>query len=163
MSLYVCSLIAGAEQEIPAGSTYRLLRFPYGSAESWDGHGMHQALQPDGTTVTEWEDDDRAGLIRPAVSGWGRLSAMIHWADGAYTEVRSQFARDPLGTPDTTATEDHPKTAGGQYRVKGWPLFVDPGTPLGVRVRHNSSSPQAVFFAELKLEIETCLAAPGGQ
>lgn len=166
MSLHVCSLINDAPQSIPADGGYHLLRFPFGSLESSDVHGMHQMLQPDSYQVTDWETDDRSGLIWPAVAGWGTLWGMVHWASGGYTEVRSQFARDPLGLAgglDTTATEDDQANAGGQYRVKVWGLFTDPGTPLGIRVRHNASAPVAVTFAEFKMAIDDDVAAQGGQ
>lgn len=167
MSLYVCSLISNDDQAIPADGQYHLLRFPYGAAESYDAWGMHPAEQPDGTVSTH--PDDRSGLIWPTVSGWGDLYAMIHWASGDYTEVRSQYIRDPLNLaagPDTTCTEDHAKNLGGQYRAKHHGLFVHPGTSLGLRVRHNGSSAATVFHAQLKLAIHADVATPptpGGQ
>lgn len=161
MSLHICSLIANGPQVIPAGGAYQVLRFPYGAAESYDAWCMHQAEQPDGHHVTGWDADDRSGLIWPAVVGWGTLYAMIHWRAGDYTEIRSQFVRDPLAAaPNTTATEDHPATIGGQYRAKSWPFFVQPGTPLALRVNHNGFEPAEVFHAQLKLVIDDDVATP---
>lgn len=162
MSLYVCSLISNEEQEIPADGAYHLLRFPYGEGESYDVWDMHPAEQPDGPVSTF--PDERSGLIWPAVKGWGELKAMIQWAaGGGYTEVRSQFIRDPLGLasgPDTTATEDDHANVGGQFRVKSWGIFVNPETSLGVRVRHNGSGAATVTHAQFKLVINDQVAVP---
>lgn len=156
MPVLVCSLKVETPQLIPADGDYHIVRFPYGSAESYDVHGMHQTAQPDGYQLTDWAADDRSGLIWPAVEGWGQLFGMVQWEPGDYTEVRDRFVRDPLGlagVPDSTATEDYPPTPGGQYRTKSWGLFVDPATPLGLMVRHNASTPRKVTLAEFKLAI----------
>lgn len=153
MSVRVCSLIAPGPQTIPAGPDYHLLRFPY-AGESYDAYGMHQPQQPDGGSST-WPDE-RSGLIWPTLNGWGSLTALIFWEDGGYTEVRDRFVRDPLTLStgfDSTATEDHPRTPGGQYRGKHHEMFVHPGTPIGLMVRHNAPSPVRVTFAEFKLAI----------
>lgn len=167
MSLYVCSLISNDDQTIPADGGYHLLRFPYGDAESYDEWGMHPAEQPDGAVSVF--ADARSGLIWPATGGWGSLTAMIHWESGNYSEVRSQFVRDPLGLAgglDTTCTEDDAANAGGQYRAKHHELFVHPGTPLGIRVRHNGSSAATIIHAQFKLAVHADVAkppTPGGQ
>lgn len=150
----VCSLITTEPQLIPAGPDYRIVRFPFGGAESYDEHGMHDVDQPDGETTTG--EHDRAGLIWPSASGWADLYAMLFWARGDYTEVRDRFVRDPLDLStgyDSTCTEDHRDTPGGQYLAKTWGIFVKVGTPLAVMVRHNSRSALSLDFAEFKLAI----------
>lgn len=150
---YVCSLKADVPQDIPADGRYHLVRFPYG-VESYDVHGMHEPVQPDGVVSTD--GDDRAGLIWPAVAGWASLYAMAQWAPGDYTELRDRFVRDPLDLTtgfDSTATEDYPPTVGGQYRAKAWGMFVTPGTPLGLMVRHNAIGPVGLTLAEFKMVI----------
>jgi len=154
--VYVCSLIVNEPQSIPADRAYHVVRFPFGSAESYDDHGMHQTAQPDGHTVTDWRRDDRSGLIWPAVDGWGELHALMYWGDGDYSEVRDRFVRDPLSLStgyDSTCTEDHPPTPGGQYRAKSWGIFVHPGTPIGLLVTHTAPDPVDLTFAEFKLVI----------
>ena len=149
----VCSLKVDQPQAIPPGSAYTLLRFPYGSAgESYDPCDMHPAIQPDGVTSTY--PDPRSGLIWPAHDAWASLYALIYWEPGNYTEVRDRFVRDPLGlfeAPDSTCTEDHPATPGGQYVAKSWGMFVHPGVPVGLMVRHDSASPVKVTLAEFKV------------
>ncbi|MFU0240467.1 hypothetical protein ACKI1J_32600 [Streptomyces scabiei] len=159
----VCSLKRDTRQVIPPGP-YTILRFPFGAAESYDRWTMHQAAQPDGYTVTEWDTDPRSGLIWPARGGWGELHAMIQWESGDYEELRDQFVRDPLGLRprttvdttepvDTTATEHRPPSRGMQCWNKGHGMFVQPDTPLAVRVAHDASTPRAVVLAEFKLVI----------
>lgn len=153
---YVCSLKTETPQLIPADGGYHIVRFPYGTAESSDEHGMHQSAQPDGYQITDWAKDDRSGLVWPTLDGWASLNAMVFWDSGNYTEIRDRFVRDPLGLagePDSTCTEDHPTTPGGQYRAKHWELFAHPGTPLALLVRHNASAPVNITLAELKLSI----------
>lgn len=153
----VASLKVSTPQPVLPGSAYRIVRFPYGAEESMDPHGMHQAEQPDGRTVTDWASDDRSGLIWPAARGWGHLYAMLQWAESTdATEYRDQFARDPLepaGRVDTTATEHRATTVGGEYFVKVWGIVCDPAVPLAVRVAHNASAPISLTFAEFKLVI----------
>ncbi|WP_420156521.1 hypothetical protein [Nocardiopsis sp. CNT-189] len=159
MALYVCSLINNDDQEIQPDA-YTLLKFPY-VGESYDPWGMHDAGQPDGACSTY--PDDRSALIWPAVTGWGTLTAMIHWEGGDYTEVRDQYIRDPLnlaGGPDTTCTEHEAPNPGGQYRAKHHALFVHPDTPVAIRVRHNATSAKKVIHAQLKLAIEDGVATP---
>ena len=154
MAVYVCSLILNEPQTIPADGKYHIVRFPYGSAESYDEHRMHQVEQPDGGRSSY--PDERSGLIWPAVDGWGSLTAMVFWEPGNYTEVRDRFVRDPLnlaGGYDSTATEDYARTPGGQYRHKHHEMFVHPGTPLGFLVRHNASTAQRISHAQFKLAI----------
>ncbi|WP_448316769.1 hypothetical protein [Streptomyces sp. CO7] len=156
--VHLSSLKVSTPQRIQPGSTYRIVRFPFGSAESTDPHGMHQAAQPDGRTVTDWASDDRSGLIWPSVRGWGQLYAMLQWAESTgATEYRDQFARDPLelaGPVDTTATEHRAPTIGGEYWVKVWGIVCNPGVPLAVRVTHNAPHPINLTFAEFKLVIQ---------
>ncbi|MFZ4160416.1 hypothetical protein ACOZDE_18595 [Streptomyces griseoincarnatus] len=153
----VCSLKVDTPQLIPPGTTYRIVRFPFGAGESTDRFEMHQTVQPDGYVVTDYATDDRSGLIWPSRPGWGHLYAMIQWEAGGYTELRDQYVRDPLGlTPspnDTTATEHRTPTPGGQYFVKNHGIFVNPGTPLALRVTHNDAAPRLLTLAEFKLVI----------
>jgi hypothetical protein len=154
----VCSLKRDTPQVVPPGA-YTILRFPFGAAESYDRWRMHQVAQPDGYTITDWDNDPRSGLIWPARSGWGELHAMIQWESGDYEELRDQYIRDPLslGSPtpaDTTATEHRPPSIGMQCWVKGsHGIFVRPDTPLAVRAAHDGSTPRAVVLAEFKLVI----------
>lgn len=160
MALYVCSLINNEDQIIPADGSYHLLKFPFVD-ESYDAWGMHSPCQPDNEESVF--PDDRSALIWPAVSGWGTLHATIHWANGDYTEVRSQYIRDPLGLaggPDTTCTEDHQHNPGGQYRDKTHGIFVHPDTAVAVRVRHNGNSAATVTHAQFKLVIDDDVAVP---
>lgn len=163
MSLYVCSLKADSRQLIPAGDSYHIIRFPYAaSEESYDPHGMHATSQPD--NVTSAYPDARSGLIWPAVDGWGWLTAMVFWESGSASEYRARFVRDPLNLTtgfNSTATTDEAPTPGGQYRHYCHEMFVHPGTPIALMVRHSSSRALSVTLAELKLAIETDVA-PGG-
>lgn len=156
----VCSLKADAPQLIAPGTTYKVVRFPFGAAEPTDRFEMHQAVQPDGYVVANWATDDRSGLIWPSKAA-GQLHAMIQWEgpsdSNGYTELRDQFVRDPLGltpTPnDTTATEHRPPSPGGQFFVKSHAIFVDPGMPLALRVTHNDANSRLLTLAEFKLVI----------
>ncbi|WP_069885283.1 hypothetical protein [Streptomyces luteocolor] len=155
MTVLVCSLKSETLQSIPNDGDYHVVRFPP-VGEPCDVHGMHQQAQPDGYEIRDWARDDRSGLIWPACPGWGSLTAVLYWEEGDYTEVRDRFVRDPLGLTtgyDSTATEDHPPTGGGQFLHKSHELFVDPGTPLAVLVRHNASRPRRLTLAEFKLAI----------
>lgn len=151
---FVCSLITEQDvaQVIPPGPNYHLVRFPF-TGESYDAHQMHSTTQPDtGQTVSY--SNPRAGLIWPQHTAWAHLHALLYWDDGPYTEVRSRFVRDPLNLStglDSTCTEDHAATPGGQYIAKNWAIFVHPGTPIGVMVRHNADVPVRLAFAEFKL------------
>ncbi|WP_309317369.1 hypothetical protein [Streptomyces salinarius] len=153
----VCSLKVDTPQEIEPGTTYKVVRFPFGSGESTDRFEMHQVAQPDGYVVTDWANDDRSGLIWPSKAGWGELHAMLQWEAGDYTELRDQYVRDPLGLTgnpnDTTATEHRPPSPGGNYFVKTHGIFVTPGTPLALRATHNDSVPRLLTLAEFKLVI----------
>lgn len=152
VTVYVCSLITDEPQTIPVGG-YRVVRFPFGG-ESADGHGMHEAVQPDGLPVASWKVDDRSGLIWPAVSGWGVLTANVHWEAGDYTELRDRFVRDPLGeAPDSTATDHRPPSPGIQCFTKQHQLFVHPGVPLAFLVAHNDSVARKITHAQFKLAI----------
>lgn len=159
MALYVCSLINDDEQSIPP-DTYELLKFPF-TGESYDPWDMHPEDQPDGARSAY--PDERSALIWPAVAGWGTLTAMVHWEEGGYTEVRDQYIRDPLnlaGGPDTTCTEHEAHNPGGQYRAKHHALFVNPDTPIAIRVRHNAASAVKVVHCQLKLAVEDDVATP---
>jgi hypothetical protein len=124
---------------------------------------MHAPAQPDGGQSSY--PDERSGLIWPAVSGWGWLTAMIFWEPGNASEYRCRFVRDPLdlaGGYDSTATTDDDPTPGGQYRHYCHEMFVHPGTPIGLMVRHSASASLNVTLAEFKLAIESDVApAPG--
>ncbi|AXK31859.1 hypothetical protein DVA86_03550 [Streptomyces armeniacus] len=161
MSLYICSLIFDEDdhgrQEIPADDAYHVVRFPYGSRESYDVHNMHPYAQPDGENSSF--PDARSGLIWPAAEGWGVLDAMVQWESGTYTEVRDQFVRDPLSLTDnpvdTTATDHRRPSPGMQCLTKQHSIFVHPGVPLGLRVAHNAGQPLRVVHAQFKLAIHT--------
>ncbi|MHA4814695.1 hypothetical protein ACXZ65_10115 [Streptomyces aculeolatus] len=161
MAVYICSLIVDEPQVIPADGEYHIVRFPYGGRESFDAHGMHQAAQPDGKRSSY--PDRRSGLIWPSREGWGSLTAMVFWEKGDYTEVRDRFVRDPLGLAggyDSTATEDHAGTPGGEYRHKHHELFVRPRTPLAFLVRHNGGRSARITHAQFKLAIHPAAEMP---
>lgn len=159
--LYVCSLKVDRVQTAPAGDSYYLVRFPYGAdQESFDPHNMHPAAQPDGKT-SAWPDT-RSGLIWPSVSGWASLTAMVFWEAGSGSEYRARFVRDPLGLTtglDSTATTDDAATPGGQYRHYCHEIFVHPGTPLGLMVRHPAPGGLDITLAEFKVAIQDDVAA----
>ncbi|WP_433856643.1 hypothetical protein [Streptomyces kronopolitis] len=152
----VCSLKRDTSQLIQPGTTYQIVRFPFGSLESSDSYEMHQ-MATSGYTITTWDSDDRSGLIWPARSGWGHLYAMVQWESGEYTELRDQFVRDPLGfgsdPENTTATDHRPPSPGVQCFTKSHGVFVDPAVPLALRVTHNDKVPRNIALAELKLVI----------
>lgn len=157
MAVQVCSLIRDTPQPIPADG-YHLVRFAFGTDESLDEHGMHQAAQPDGHQVDDWDKDDRSGLIWPSADGWGGLTAMIQWEDGGYTELRDQFVRDPLGLStgrDTTATDHRPRSPGLQCFTKSHEILVHPGTTLALYVHHDDSRTRNIVHAQFKLAIHT--------
>ena len=166
MTVYVCSLILDGQQSIPADGSYHIVRFsPDVSGESYDAHGMHQQTQPDGYQVTDWQTDDRSGLIWPAVDGWGVLTANVHWEAGNYTELRDRFVRDPLNLTgqyppvgnspagNSTGTDHRPPSPGMQCFTKHHEFFVHPGMPLAFLVAHNASSPRKITHAQFKLAI----------
>lgn len=158
MTTHVCSLITTAEQTIPGGGDYHVVRFPFGGGESYDEHGMHQMIQPDGYQITDWHTDDRAGLIWPAVDGWGSLTANIHWEGGSYSELRDRFTRDPLdlaGGADSTATDHRAPSPGMQCFTKHHEIFVHPGTPIALLVGHTDSRARRITHAQFKLAIHT--------
>ncbi|GAA1766276.1 hypothetical protein [Streptomonospora arabica] len=165
MAVRVCSLIRSINQTIPADGSYHLVRFPFGSEgpESYDAWGMHDACQPDDYAVTDWDTDDRSGLIWPSMDGWGDLTAMVYWAPGGYNETRDRFVRDPLNLStgyDSTATEDEAPTPGGQYKHKCHGIFVHPGTPVGFMVRVAGSQPVDITHAQFKLAIHPVESPP---
>ncbi|MFM9596683.1 hypothetical protein ACKI1O_45845 [Streptomyces scabiei] len=158
----VVSLKVDIPQVVPADGQYHLLHFPY-DTESYDPWSMHNPLQPDAYQVpaSSWQTQPRSGLVWPTwpddTPGWGTVHGLVYWQSGDYTEVRSRIVRNPLGMAgiaDSTCTEDHVATPGGQYRAKSWGLFVNPQTPLGLMVRHNGTGPQTVALAEFKLVIQ---------
>jgi hypothetical protein len=157
LTVYVCSLILSEPHSIPNDGGYHIVRFPYDvTGESYDAHGMHQQTQPDGYQVVNWQADDRSGLIWPAVSGWGVLTANIHWESGNYSELRDRFVRDPLGLStgyDSTATDHRPPSPGMQCFTKQHQMFVHPGTPVSLLVAQNASTARKVKHAQFKLAI----------
>lgn len=160
MALHVCSLKFDADRDggalsVSPGETYHLVPFPYGSAENYDADNMHAETR-DGTSHP-FPDDPASALIRPAHKAWGRLYAMVQWevaSGGEATELRDQFARDPLGEIDTTCTEHRRASPGMQCFAKSWAIFVAPEVPLGLRVAHNASGSLHVVLAEFKLEYD---------
>jgi hypothetical protein len=153
----VCSLVRSVDQTVYPEAGYTVVRFPFGDAESYDGHGMHQVEQPDGYTIADWDTDERSGLIWPARHGWGELHAVIQWESGGYSELRDQFVRDPLAfgldPENTTGTDHRPKSIGMQCFTKAHAMFVHPDTPIALRVAHNDSVPRRLVHAQLKLTI----------
>ena len=160
MAQHVCSLKFDADRDggplsVAPGDGYHLVPFPYGSAENHDTDNMH-AEKRDGKTHP-FPADPASALIHPAHEAWGRLYAMIQWevASGdEATELRDQFARDPLGKVDTTCTEHRRASPGMQCFAKAWAIFVTPSVPLGLRVAHNAGGSLRVVLAEFKLEYE---------
>lgn len=149
-----CSLKFDTDQDqwIQPGD-YQIVRFPFHPIESSDVYDMHPIIQPDnGQSITV--ASQRSGLIWPEHSQWARLWGLLYWADGPYTEVRDRFVRDPLGLSsgyDSTCTEDHAKTGGGQYIAKAWEAKTYPGTPWALMVKHNASEAVKLDFAEFKM------------
>jgi hypothetical protein len=160
MAQHVCSLKFDAERDggplsVPPGDAYHLVPFPYGSAENYDSDDMHSETR--GGKKHSFPSDPVSGLIYPAHEAWGRLYAMIQWeasSGGAATELRDQFARDPLGKIDTTCTEHRRSSPGMQCFAKAWAIFVSPSVPLGLRVAHNASHSLDLVLAEFKLEYD---------
>jgi hypothetical protein len=160
MAQHVCSLKFDAERDggpltVPAGQDYHLVPFPYGSAESYDADNMHSKTR--GGADHPFPSDRASALIWPAHEAWGRLYAMIQWEAASgdeATELRDQFARDPLGEIDTTCTEHRPASPGMQCFAKAWAIFVSPAVPLGLRVAHNAPGSLHMVLAEFKLEYE---------
>lgn len=152
----VCSLKtkSGVKQSIPPGPDYTIVRFPFDGQESSDSHDLHPVLQPD-TAESITYTSPRAGLIWPAHTAWADLYGMLYWDAGNYTELRDRFVRDPLNLSsgyDSTCTEDHNVTPGGSYIAKAWGLRAYVGTPLALMVKHNSSGPVNLAFAEFKVK-----------
>jgi hypothetical protein len=152
MTPLVCSLKTDTPQLIPGGGGYHIVRFPY-EVESIDAQDMHPQAQPDGARVSDWQTDDRSGLVWPTASGWGHLQAMIQWEAGDYTELRDRFIRDPFGAADTTATDHRPPSPGMQCFTKAWGIYVRPETPIALAVGHTSKAPVKLTLAEFKLII----------
>lgn len=161
MSVRACSLILSTPQKILPGGYY-VVRFPY-AGESYDPWAMHDPAQPGGAVVTDWASDDRSGLIWPTSTGWGTLTANIHWEAGDYSEVRDRFVRDPLGsTPDSTATDHRPPSPGMQCITKQHEMVVHDGVPIALLVSHNDSVPRKITHAQFKLSIQPLETPPGG-
>ncbi len=159
MAKMFCSLIRNMDQVIDPGG-YVIVKFPFGSYESWDVQGMHNVKQPDGHTITSWDSDERSGLIWPKVRGLALVYATMHWESGNYTECRHQFIRDPLNLstgPDTTGTEHRTPGPGMQCFSTMWQGIVNPQTPMAYRVAHNASSPRKLVHAQFKMSIDTDL------
>ena len=160
MAVHVCSLKFDANRDggalsVPAGDGYHLVPFPYGAAESYDADNMHAQIR--NGTDHPFPSDQGSALIWPAHDAWGRLYGLIQWetASGdAASELRDQFVRDPLGTPDTTCTEHRAATPGMQCFAKSWAIFVSPSVPLGMKVAHNAAGSLKIVLAEFKLEYD---------
>jgi hypothetical protein len=165
MPTEVCSLKVEIDQPIRP-NVWTIVRFPFDSSgESTDPLNMHDPNRPPpGGPVTNWQNDDRSGLIWPSSSAWGLMYSLIQWADPgvqatctAGTEFRDQYVRDPLGYTsnpvDTTATDHRTATPGIQTYTKSWGIFVSPTVPLALRVRHDASGTVNLTLAEFKLAI----------
>jgi hypothetical protein len=154
-TVLICSLKVDTPQLVKPG-IYTTVRFPFGAAESSDTHRMHQTVQPDGHQVTDWQKEDRAGLIWPAADGWGVLTAMVQWEAGAYRELGDRFVRDPMDLStgwDATATDERPPSPGRQRFTKSWGILVRQGTPVALQVCHDDRVPRRLLLAEFKLAI----------
>lgn len=138
----VCSLKTTAGQLIQP-NTWTLVHFEGAAVENVDDFGMHD---PDAV-------GDPSGLITvQGGSGWGLLAGMAQWdSPGDATETRAGFVRDPLGVPDTTATNHFARTPGGDYVTLVWPLYLPEGRAHGLRVYHNATTPRTLTLAEFKL------------
>lgn len=156
--LYICGLLTNEPQLIPNDNAWHIVRFPFeksADAEQSDEWFMHEANRRRGYVkfrVVDWQNDDRSGLIFPAIQGYGRMNSMVHW-DSAITS-RSQFARDPLGYTtglDTTRTIDH----SGKFTGNNWEIMVRPRQPLALRVKNTSPAPATIVHAQFKLIIDT--------
>src|SRR3546814_11220891 len=105
---------------------------------------MHERAQPDGFDITGWDSDDCSGLIWPKVYGWATITGMIYWSDGSASKHYDTISRDPLGftdsPDDTTATEHRTAITGVSPYHKTHEMFVQPGTPIAIKVTHNGSS-----------------------
>ncbi|WP_017622363.1 DNA alkylation repair protein [Nocardiopsis chromatogenes] len=77
-----------------------------------------------------------------------------------YVVKKSPHADGLGGGPDTTCTEHEAHNPGGQYRSKHHALFVHPGTPVAIRVRHNGGSEAKVIHCQLKLAVQDDVATP---
>jgi hypothetical protein len=155
MTVYECSLKIDTPQ-LMAPARFHIVRFPFGTAEPLDEYKMHQMAQPDGHQVADWRTEDRAGLIWPAVDGWGVLSGMVRWEPGNYRETSTRFVRDPLGLStgwDATATDERAPTPGTQRAITMWQMRVHPGTPIALQVCHDDTAPRRLLLAEFKLAI----------
>lgn len=142
--------------------TWTLVRYSYGSLESYDPWNMHDPVQPDGSIVTDWKNDDRSGLIWPSKPGIGSLICDFIWPAGNYSEIREQFVRDPLGTPDYTSVEHRGLSPGAQYFAKHHAIFVNPSTPIGVLVYHDASTAVNLVYSQFKLVIHDVEEPAGG-
>jgi hypothetical protein len=156
VTVHYCSLKVEIPPQVIRPGVYTTVRFPFGTAESWDQHRMHQVAQPDGHLVEDWRTDDRAGLIWPAADGIGYLSAMAQFEPGNYRELGIRLVRDPLELStgwDATATDERPPSPGRQRAVHNWQILVHPGTPLALQVCHDDTVPRKLLLAEFKLSI----------
>lgn len=153
MPWHVVSLQETTDQLIQP-NTWTLVRYSYGGMESYDAWDMHTPNQPTGDPVTDWQTDPRSGLVWPSKGGWGVLLADFIWAAGDYTEIRDQFVRDPLGSPDYTSVEHRALSPGAQYFAKTHSIFVNTATPLGLEVYHNASGPVNLTYSQFKLAID---------
>jgi hypothetical protein len=144
---HFCSLKVTAPQSIPPG-VWTILRFPY-AGESSDTDDMH----PD--PGVGYTTDPGSGLIHPAhLDRIGHWWAMVQWEAGGYSELRGQFARDPLGTIDTTGTVHYPPSPGLQCFTYAHTFKTDT-RPVGFRVYHDDDVPRHVVLAEFKLAYYT--------
>lgn len=151
----VVSLKVDVPQSIPSDGKYHVVKFPYPD-QPYDAWGMHTALQPDGSTVSDWKSDDRSGLIWPSVEGWGTLTSLIYWEAGAYDELRDRYVRNPLDPEayDSTASEHRPPSPGGQCFHKTHEMFVHPDVPIALLVAQDAGVSRKLTLAEFKLAIQ---------
>lgn len=166
MGLYKCGLLvnySSGGQLIPDDGLYHIVRFPYGPApgeEQTDVWEMHSPTNHvDGHIVTDWENDDYAGLIFPHLNGEGLLIGKINWSTGN-GEYKDQFCRDPLEIStgkDWTATEG-PHSL--RYHNKLHSIYVEPNTPVSLRVHNGSGFDRYITHAQFKLIINPDIAAP---
>lgn len=157
MRVYYCSVgyipDTEAERQMIEPGGYHVVRLPYHVDEFSDAHNMHDRRHPDAYVVQDWAQDDRSGLIWPAVDGLGCVEANLHWEAGDYTELRDRFVRDPFGAPDSTATDHRPPSPGMQCFTKGHWIKVSRFTPLSLMVSHNDTVARGLIMAQFKLTI----------
>ncbi len=153
----VCSLKRDTPQTVPANSPYTVIRFPFGSAESSDRFTMHQANQPDGYVITDWDNDPRSGLIWPSVVWLGHPVRDDPVGGRKLRRTpRPVRPRPPRPHPQPQRHHGHgTPPAQPRHAVLDEELghLRRPGRPLAVRATHDDSVARDIVLAEFKLVI----------